>query len=65
MDSWNHGVVLYEVFFIIYNKVYVFIWFDLRQEREKSGFKIEIFSQKVLLVQKKAVSLHPLSKRGE
>ena len=32
---------------------------------EKIHLKTEIFSQKVLLVQKKAVPLHPLSKRGE
>ena len=39
--------------------------FDLHQERWKSCIKTEIFSRKVLVVQKKTVPLHPLSKRGE
>ena len=46
---------------IIYNKVYPFFVLDICQEWNGICMKSEIFPEKVLLVRKKAVPLHPLS----
>ena len=46
---------------IIYNKVYPFFGLDVSQEWSGICMKSEIFPEKVLLVRKKAVPLHPLS----